>query len=55
MKFVLLKKTSTIQLGLVCEVLTNEIKFDTVEDGKLKIERPKWIYLTINYSNFNLN
>lgn len=55
MKFVLLKKTSAIQLGLVCEVLTNESKFDTVEVGKLKIESPKWIYLTIKQINNNLN
>jgi len=44
-----------IQLGLVCKVLTNESVYDTVEDGKIKIECNKWIYLTLKENNFNLN
>lgn len=55
MKFTLIKKSSLIQMSIVCEVLTNESKFDTVDDGKIKIECNKWLYLTIKENNFNLN
>lgn len=55
MKFTLIKKSSLIQLGLVWNVLNDESRFDTIEDGKIKIECNKWLYLTIKETNFNLN